>query len=155
MILFDRCAISRSLDVEMRSDARLLAVEPIVFGRAAMGEQVDRALFSDNWRIRRGGRLVYADALRLDGPVAETLARPGVLGGALACATVLYVAPDAEARVEEMRALLEGPIEAGASAWDGLLTARIVAADGAALRTALTHLLIGFRDMALPRIWSM
>src|SRR4051812_2562413 len=39
-ILFDRASLDRTLAVEMAEDARLLAVEPLIFGRAAMGEVV-------------------------------------------------------------------------------------------------------------------
>ncbi|MCB2133095.1 MAG: urease accessory protein UreD, partial [Rhodobacteraceae bacterium] len=37
-ILFDRCALRRRLRIDLAPDARLLAAEPLIFGRAAMGE---------------------------------------------------------------------------------------------------------------------
>src|SRR5262245_63129382 len=40
-ILFDRARLTRSIDVELAEDARLLLAEAIVFGRAGMGEVVD------------------------------------------------------------------------------------------------------------------
>ena len=54
-ILFDGGALDRRLEVDMAEDARLLAVEPLVLGRAAMGETVHEARFRDAWRLRRGG----------------------------------------------------------------------------------------------------
>ena len=39
----------------------LLAVESIVLGRTAMGETAHDVVLTDAWRIRRGGRLVFAD----------------------------------------------------------------------------------------------
>lgn len=151
-ILFDRCALARRLEVDMAPDARLLVVEPLVLGRAAMGERVSQAVLTDHWRIRRGGTLVYADALRLTGPVADTAARPGVLGGARALASLVYIAPDAPDRLAEARALLPDA-DAGASAWNGLMAIRMVAADSALLRKSLARFLLGFCG-ALPRVWQ-
>ncbi|MEX2519302.1 MAG: urease accessory protein UreD, partial [Paracoccaceae bacterium] len=63
-ILFDGGALERRLIVEMAPDATLLAVEPLILGRAAMGERVRSGALADIWRVRRGGRLLHADALR-------------------------------------------------------------------------------------------
>ena len=69
-------------------------------------------------------------------------------------ATLRYVAPDAEDRLEEMRSLLAPlPDHAAASVWDGMLIARFVTSDGHALTKALCHVLTGFRKTALPRNW--
>jgi urease accessory protein len=96
---------------------------------------------------------VLYDALRLDGAIAAILARPAVAAGAGAAATLVHVASDAETRLAALRAALEGA-EAGASASDGLLLARILAADGAALRRAVTRALAALRGgRALPRVW--
>jgi urease accessory protein len=112
-------------------------------------------LVHDRWRVRRGGRLVFADGLRLDGQVASRLARPALLAGGCATATVLLAAPDSEFRLEAARAALNGaPAEAGVSAWDGLLVARLAAQDGASLRATLAALLASLRGgRPLPRVW--
>ena len=96
-ILFDRCAVDRRLDVELADDAWFLGVESLVFGRAAMGEQVRQAWLRDGIRIRRDGRWLLHDAVRLDGEVDAALRRPAIAGGARAMATLVHVAPDAEA----------------------------------------------------------
>ena len=46
----------------------------IVFGRSAWARRSRRALF-DRWRVRRDGKLIYAETVRLDGAIAQTLAR--------------------------------------------------------------------------------
>jgi urease accessory protein len=153
-ILFDRCALRRSLTVEMAEDAAVLIVEPVVLGRKAMGETVAQGFFADSQTIRRGGRLVYADRTRLAGPVAGIAAGPATLGGARAWASVVYVAPDAEDRLDEARDHLRGA-EAGASAFDGLISARIVSPDGYDLRRRLVKFLRAFRRGPLPRVWEM
>ena len=152
-ILFDRCALRRRLAIDLAPDAWFLGVERLVFGRAAMGEEVREAALRDRVTLRRDGRLVLHDTLRLDGPAASLLDRPAIGGGARAAATLLHAAPDASARLPALRAAL-APFEAGASAFDGLLLARIVAVDGAQLRRAVIsglNILRGGRT--LPRVW--
>lgn len=154
-ILFDRCALDRQLEIDLAPDAWFLGVEAIVFGRIAMGEQVGHANFRDTIRIRRDGRLLLQDAVRMQGEVAAKLARPAIGGGARAMATLVHVAPDAAASLDGLRDALAGaPAEWGASAWDGMLVARFLAADGASLRRAVVTGLQALRaDRPLPRVW--
>lgn len=154
-ILFDRARLIRHYDVELAPTARFLSFEALVLGRLAHGDVMVEGHVVDHWRVRRGGRLAYADALRLSGPIGALLARPAIAAGARALATLLYVAPDAEARLDEARALLEGvPCECGASAWNGVLAVRWLAPDSATLRGAAASFLIGFRGAPLPRVWA-
>lgn len=150
-ILFDRARLRRGLNVDMAADATLLAIEPLVLGRAAMGETVSQGFLSDQWRVRRAGRLVYADALRLEGDIAARGLAPASLNGAIACASLLYCGPDAEDRIAELRAALAN--DGGASAWNGMLVARIVTANGAMLRAALIRTVSVLRAGPLPRVW--
>ncbi len=153
-ILFDGAALDRRLDVEMSADGWFLGVESLVFGRAAMGETLRQGMLRDLIRVRRAGRLLLHDAVRLAGDIAATLARPAIAAGARAVATIVHVAPDAEARLPAVRAALEGA-DAGASAWDGMLLARLLAADSAALRRMVTAALASFRGArSLPRVWQ-
>lgn len=152
-ILFNGARVRRSLAVDMAEDASLLAAETVVFGRTAMGETLTDACFADRWRVRRGGRLIFADDVRLTGDVAATLARPAVGDGARAAATLLYVSADAAARLEEVRALAL-TCEWGAGAWDGLLCARLVGPDAAAVRAGVGALLGFLSGRPLPRVWG-
>ena len=70
-ILFDRARVSRSIDAEAAADASLTICEAVVFGRAAMGEQIAAGMMKDRWRVHRGGKLVFADALALDGAIGQ------------------------------------------------------------------------------------
>ena len=153
-ILFDGGALARRLDVDLAADARLLAVEAVVLGRTAMAETVRHGELHDRWRIRREGRLVFADDLRLAGPVAALADLAPVLGGGRAFASILLVAPDAEQFLAPLRRAI-GPA-GGASAFDGKLFCRIVAADGLALRRALLPALQALRDgEPVPRVWRI
>ena len=150
-ILFNRARMSRSIDVSLAPDARLFLAEAIVFGRSGMGETVEEGALTDRWRVRRAGRLIYAETVRLDGAIAEHLAEPTVAKGGVAIATVLIV-PGDDATVAAVRALeFEG--EVGASAWNGLAAVRLCATDAAALRRDLVHVMTAVRG-SLPRIWT-
>ena len=152
-ILFDGCALDRRLAVEMAADARFLGIERLVFGRAAMGERVRTARLAETIRIRRAGALVLHDAIRLPDAVDAALARPAIAAGARAVATILLVAPEAEAMLEGVRAAIDGH-EAGASAWNGLLLARIIAPEAASLRPPVLAALACLRGgRPLPRVW--
>ena len=149
-ILFDRARLSRRIDVALADGASLLMAEAVVFGRSAMGEAVEHGAFADRWRVRRGGRLLFAETVRLDGPIARMLAEPAVADGGVAFATLLAVPGDA-AMVERARAQAFCG-EVGVSAWNGLAVARLTAKDGASLRRDLVALVAAFGG-ALPRLW--
>lgn len=154
-IFFDRCAMDRRLEIDLAPDAWFLGVESLVFGRAAMGETVEHARIADTIRIRRDGRLLLHDAIRIDGEVAATLRRPAIAGAARAVATLLHVAPDAETALDRLRGAFEGlPATCAASAWDGMLIARIIASSSAELRAAVTNGLQILRNSRpMPRVW--
>jgi urease accessory protein len=152
-ILFDRARLKRSIEVDLAADARLMLAEAIVFGRSGMGEAVNEGALTDRWRLRRHGKLVYAETVRLDGAIAAKLAASAVARGGIAVATVLIV-PGDDATVAAIRALEDRFVgEVGASAWNGVAAARLCAADGAALRHDLTHVMTAVRG-SLPRIWT-
>jgi urease accessory protein len=152
-ILFDDARLDRRLEVDLAAGSWFLGVESLVFGRAAMGETLRRGSLRDLIRLRRGERLLLHDAVRIAGNIAALLARPALGGGAGAMATLVHVAPDAEARLSAVRGALEGA-EAGASAWDGMLLVRALAPDGARLRRIVTAALAVLRGArSLPRVW--
>jgi urease accessory protein len=151
-ILFDKARLSRRIDIDLAVGASLLMAEAVVFGRAAMGEAMNFGLFADRWRLRRNGRLVFADGARLDGAISEKLGLPAVAAGGIALATVLIAPGDAQATAA-LR-VLEGEFqgEVGISAWNGIALARLVARDGAALRHDLIAMLSAL-GQAVPRLW--
>jgi urease accessory protein len=151
-ILFDGGALSRRLDADLAEGARLLAVEAVVLGRTAMDETVRHGSIRDRWRIRREGRLVFADDLRLDGAIAEVAASAPVLAGGRAFASLLLVDDDPARFLGPLRIALGA--YGGASAFEGKLFARVVAPDGFTLRQALLPALEILRDgEPLPRVW--
>lgn len=158
-ILFEGARVERSITASIAPDARLLLIEPVILGRTARGERMSYGQLFDRWRIRRGGRLVFADGLHLDGSIASTLDRRAVAGGYAALATILLVAPDAEGRLDAVREALRLPddlpedLEAGASAWDGMLSVRLLAREGALAETAIRRIITSLGVAEPPRIW--
>ncbi len=152
-ILFDQARLSRRFDIDLATDASLLLAEIVVFGRTAMNEQMTRGAYTDRWRVRRDGRLIFAETLRLDGDIADKLAQPAIASGANAIATVLIV-PGTEAIVERIReAAPSFAGDVGVSAWNGFALARFCAKDAAALRSDVMKVLAQVDAKALPRLW--
>lgn len=155
-ILFESSSLSRRLSIDVAADATLLAVEAIILGRTAMGETIRNVELADSWRIRRDGRPVFADGLRLDGDATEILQGGATGRGAIALATLLLVSPDAEKHLDRARDALDTASgEAGVSAWNGMLVARLAAPAGHILRADLVRLLQSLRAAPMPRVWSL
>jgi len=152
-ILFDRARVQRRIDIELAEDASLLLCEIVVFGRSAMGERMLKGEFVDRWRLRRGGRLVFAETVRLDGDIGEKLKRPAIANGGVAIGTALIV-PGNEALVERIRELSKSfGGEVGISSWNGFAMARFCAQDAARLRADMMAVLGRASGSALPRLW--
>ena len=152
-ILFDRARIHRRIDIDLAATASLLLCEIVVFGRTAMGERMREGEFVDRWRLRRGGRLVFAETVRLDGDIGGKLAHPAIANGAAAIGTALIVPGDA-ALVERIRESLPAfRGEAGLSAWNGFAMARFCAQDAASLRADMMAVLGCASAVPLPRLW--
>jgi urease accessory protein len=152
-ILFDRARIARRIDIDLVEDAQLLLCEIVVFGRAAMGERMLHGEFTDRWRLRRGGKLVFAETIRLDGDIGAKLAHSAIAKGGVAIGTAL-IAPGDEAVVERIREAADSfGGEVGISAWNGFAMARFCAQDAARLRADMMSVLGRASGVPLPRLW--
>src|SRR5882724_1558683 len=152
-ILFDRARVSRHINIDLADSASLLLCEIVVFGRTAMGERMLSGEFTDRWRLSRGGRLVFAENIRLDGDIGEKLGRAAVARGGVAIGTALIV-PGDEALVERIREVTKSlGGEVGISAWNGFAMARFCAQDAARLRADMMAVLGRASASALPRLW--
>ncbi|MBB3711946.1 urease accessory protein [Limimaricola variabilis] len=153
-ILYRGCDLDRKLTLDLAPGGRALLVEPVIFGRTAMGERLDAARFRDRIEITRAGAPLYLDAIRLSGDVAAHLARPAVADGAGAMACVILATPEAEAHLAAIRALL--PETGGASlVAPDLLVMRLLAEDGFALRQTLLPVLDLLTGRTLPASWRL
>lgn len=158
-ILFDGGRFRRETEVDLYPAARFLAVESVVLGRKAMGETIRQGLIADRWRVRLDGRLVWLDALRLEDDLAGAIARPAVLAGAGAYATVIAVGDGADAAVAAIREICGR--EGGATRRGPLAIGRVTAVDGDALRGRLAALIPALRRIVtgqparLPRAFQI
>lgn len=151
-ILFDRARVHRRFDIALDETASLLLCEIVVFGRTAMGERMEQGEFVDRWQLSRGGKLVFAETVRLDGNIGTKLGRSAVAHGGAAIGTALIV-PGDEALVERIREASDSfSGEVGISAWNGFAMARFCAQDAARLRADMMAVLAR-TGAALPRLW--
>ncbi len=156
-ILFDRFALDRTLEIDLHGDAEFVGVETLLFGRQAMGETVRLGSLRDRIRLRHDGRLVFQDMTRLEGEIATQLERGAVAGGACAVAGLIIAGPGATQKLDKLRDVLHAApgIVAGASAFEGIIFARLLAPDGASLRQCLLPALEACRERGkLPRVWQ-
>jgi len=152
-ILFNGARLKRSIDVDLAADARLILAEAVIFGRAGMGEIMTEGYLLDRWRVRRGGRLIHAETMRLEGDVAGKLAQAAVACGGGAAASVLVAPADEAIATAGRNVSPQCRGEVGVSAWNGFAVIRLVASDGATLRHDLSRVLPTLRGGRLPRLW--
>ncbi|MBQ8105475.1 MAG: urease accessory protein UreD [Afipia sp.] len=152
-IVFDQARVLRRIDIDLAQSASLLLCEIVVFGRAAMGEIMAHGSFTDRWRMRIGGKLAFAETIRLEGDIAAKLARRAVANGGVAVGTALIVPGDESlaARTREVSDAFGA--EAGVSAWNGFAMARFCAQDAARLRADMMKVLERVSPSGLPRLW--
>lgn len=153
-ILFEGSNLARQTRIDLAEGASCLVSESLVLGRLAMGEVVQSARLQDQRMIRRQGRPVWAESLHLDPQVLARRDSPVLLNGANAFGVVALVTQGAEDAAEALRAL---PDVAGASmavsGWDGRCLARVLAADGLALRKNMALIIKTLSARPLPRVW--
>jgi urease accessory protein len=147
-ILFERARLQRRTTLQLEPSTRLLAGDILVFGRRAHGERLRTGSLRDVWQVQRGDRLVWADALRLEGDIAAQLAAPFGFAGAGAYASLVYAGADAAAWRDTLRELVGGSDadrRAGVTCLPGLLLARWLDKDAARLRVGFRHAWTGLR----------
>ena len=157
-ILFAASKLDRRLNVELAEDATLTAIEAVLLGRDAMGEDAADALLRDNWRIRRNGKLIHAEATQLHATAAERQSL-SLLNGNRAFASVLHIAetPDrASATGKRIRTMLPADHSIALSVNQSRLVVRAMAQTGLALRRMIVPVLLELTAAgSLPRLWHL
>src|ERR1700747_3184084 len=102
-IVFNQARIRRQTEIDLCSGAELIALEWLVLGRAARGEEVVSGHISDSWRIKRDGRLIWADSFRVSDEVFAELHRKALLSNWKAVGTLIYFGPSLDARLSILR----------------------------------------------------
>jgi urease accessory protein len=140
-ILHDGARLRRRFEIALAPDSRAVLAEMLFLGRRASGEGFGRGMVHESWRIRRSGRLVFADETRIEGDFTHDITHPAALGHHVALATLVLAHPDAADHLENLRGFFEdGPVEAGATDLGGLILIRLASPDAAALRRRVLRL---------------
>jgi len=164
-ILYSQSRLTRRVTIELAANAELTFLDILVLGRRGSGERMGAGHVADCWTVRRGGRLIHLEALRLDGVIEDQLARAAVTDGANVVATLLHVSPRAEERLERVRAAIAGSTaslqdssavpDSAASAWGGKLVVRAVGHKLDAVRAVLAAACQHLTGVAMPRSWGL
>jgi urease accessory protein len=160
-IVFNRARFSRETQIDLVSGAELLALEWLVLGRTAHGEELAAGHINDSWRVRIDGRLAWADSFRVTDGMFPRLRSKALASSANALATLLYFGPGPDRRLEFFRDLAPSPgCQFAATLVGGLLVARFAAARSSELRLVLRSLLrefdreFGPGPFRVPKMWS-
>src|ERR1700757_2072786 len=150
-IVFNRARICRRTQIEVSSGSELLALEWLVLGRTAHGEKISAGDMMDSWRVRKDGRLVWADTFRATDDVLPYLSRKALLSDSTALATLLYFGPDLEEHLQVIRGLASSlECQCAATLVGGLIVVRFAAKVSCDLRSALCNLLQQFGNQLAP-----
>jgi urease accessory protein len=157
-ILYDASKLDRRLEIDLSEGATLTAIESVLLGRDAMGETARDAILRDNWRIRRNGRLIHAEATMLSARDTERDSL-SLLAGNNAFATIVHVAADAdraEALLQRVRSIFPQDRAIAASGKGQRLVVRAMAESGLALRRMIVPALLELTGAgSLPRLWHL
>ncbi len=159
-ILFNQSRLRRSTTIEAKPGTMIMAGDLLVFGRLAHGEIFKSGYLRDSWKVMCNGRLVWTDALRLDGNVTSVMTDTAGFAGMVSVATFIYVADDACGHLEVARDLLAGcQARCAATCVNSVLIVRFLSSDPRELRFAFGEFWTGFRQRVrrlppnMPRVW--
>jgi len=160
-IVFNGARLRRRTEIDLSSGAELLALEWLVLGRAAYGEEVIGGHIADTWRVKKDGRLIWADSFRVTDEMFPHLHKNALLSNCKAIATLVYFGPNLETRLEFLRDIAPPPeCLCAATSVGGLIVARFATQVSSALRLALHSVLqrfsreLGPGPFRVPKMWS-
>ena len=160
-IVFNWARLSRETEVELSSGAELLALEWLVLGRAAHGEEVVGGHITDSWRVKKDGRLIWADSFRVTDEMFQHLHRKALLSNFKAVGTLIYFGPYLDRRMEFLRETAPSlGCYRGATSVGGLIIVRFAANVSSDLKLVLRRFLqqfsgeLGAGPFRVPKMWS-
>jgi urease accessory protein len=160
-IVFNRASVNRRTEIEISSGAELLALEWLVLGRAAHGEEMTSGCIIDSWRVKKDGRLVWADTFRATDDMFSHLHRTALLSDCNAIGTLIYFGPHVEARLDALREIVPRlSCQCAATSVAGLIIVRFAAKASSDLRRAIAGALLllsrelGGGPFRVPKMWS-
>ncbi len=160
-ILFNWGRLRRETEIEVSSGAELLALEWLVLGRVAHGEGMVGGHVTDSWRVRKDGRLIWADNFRTTDEIFPHLHRKALLSNCKAVGTLIFFGPYLDARLEFLRDIAPSlECHCAATSVGGLMIVRFAAPGPSDMRLGLRNLLhqfsreLGPGPFRVPKMWS-
>ena len=160
-IVFNSGRLSRETEIELSSGAELLALEWLVLGRAAHGEEMVGGHITDSWRVKKDSRLIWADTFRVTDEMFPHLHRKALLSNYKAIGTLIYFGPCLDTRLEFLRDIAPSlGCHCAATSVSGLIIVRFAADVSSDLRRALQSFLQQFNRefgpglFRVPKMWS-
>ena len=160
-IVFNWARLRRETEIELSSGAELLALEWLVLGRAALGENIVGGHLRDSWRVKKDGRLIWADTFHATDETFQHLHRKALLSNRKAIATLIYCGADLDTRLEFLREVATSlECDCAATSLNGLIIVRFAARSSSDLRLALRSFLqrfgqeLGPGPFLVPKMWS-
>ena len=92
-IVFNWGRLCRETEIELSSTAEVLALEWLVLGRTAHGEEMVGGHITDSWRVKKDDRLIWADSFRITDETFAHLHRKALLSNCRAVGTLIYSGP--------------------------------------------------------------
>jgi urease accessory protein len=159
--VFNQARVIRETEIDLSSRAELLAVEWLVLGRAAHGEKMRAGQITDTWRVKKDGRLIWADSFRVTDEIFPHLFGKALLSDCNAIATLHYFGRELDERLAFVRDVIQSlECQCAATLVGGLIVARFAAKDSSNLRGALRNFLqqfsreLGPGPFRVPKMWS-
>jgi urease accessory protein len=160
-IIFDSARIRRQTEIDLSTGTELMALEWLVLGRTAHGEEVKRGNICDRWLVKRDGRLVWADSFRITEETFPHLRRRALLSNYRVIGTLVYFGPNLERRLETLREVARSlGCNCAATLVNGLIVVRLAAETSSEVRILLICMLQHFGresdpgPFRVPKMWS-
>jgi urease accessory protein len=160
-IVFNWGRLIRETEIEISSGSELLALEWLVLGRAAHGEEMVGGHITDSWRVKKDGQLIWADCFRATNEMFPHLHRMALLSNYKALGMLIYFGPDLDTRLEFLRDIAPSQdCDCAATSVGGLIIVRLAAKVASDLRLTLNGFLrqfsreLGPGPFRVPKMWS-
>jgi urease accessory protein len=160
-IVFNRARLHRTTEIDLFAGAELLALEWLVLGRAAHGEVVVGGSITDSWRVKKDGRLIWADSFRITDEIFPHLKTKALLSSCNAIATLIYFGPCLDKRLDFLREIIPSlGCNCAVTLVSGLIVVRFAAKESSDLKLSLRSFLqqfgpeLGSGPFRVPKMWS-
>jgi urease accessory protein len=160
-IVFNQARLRRETEIDLAPGAEMLALEWLVLGRAAHGEEMIAGHMTDSWRVRKDGRLIWAETFRVTDDIFPHLHRKALLSDYKTFATLVHFGPFLDKRMEFSREISSSlQCDCATTSVAELMIVRFAAQRSSDLRSALCSFLERFGQevspgpFRVPKMWS-